>query len=135
MARWKQAWLGAGCSRGRRWAFLLIALALGTGIWLPTFRLFYGPRGAGDALAVTRGRVADGLAAYQGSIWASETRRGLEVRALRQMNPEWDIMARAYFVLAMANRGLADPSRRDRCIALVEPVIREARALRPYIVP
>lgn len=87
---------------------LLIAAA----IWLPTLHLWFrqSPRA-----------VAAPLAARQAALWRDDD--PAEVAALRRTNPEWDLMARTFAVLAFANLALAEPEARAGHLATIDRIL------------
>ena len=48
--------------------------------------------------------------------------------AMREMNPEWDFMARTFLVLALTERALADPSLEDAALTTLDTIITDTLA-------
>jgi hypothetical protein len=90
-----------------RIARLGMCLAIATALWLPTLHLWFGPRD--PAPLVTR----------QLELWRSPP----DFADLRRTNPEWDLMARMFDVLAFANLALDEPARRAEYLAAIDRII------------
>lgn len=58
-----------------------------------------------------------------------EPHSAAEALRMRGTNPEWDFMARTYFVLALANLALRQPERSGRYLAVMESIIEDTLAL------
>jgi hypothetical protein len=83
----------------------LASLALATAVWLPSLHWFFTP----DPDAVMRALAARQLAAWHDGPPA-------ELAQLRRANPEWDLMARTFTVLALAKLGADNLPAIDRII-------------------
>lgn len=64
------------------------------------------------------------LAAHQLALWEGEP----DLAALRRTNPEWDLMARMFAVLAFANLALRDDADRRRYLAAIDHIIERTIA-------
>ena len=63
------------------------------------------------------------LAATHLAIWSDAQRRERELDKMRLRNPEWDFMSRTYFVLALANMALRDPSYHQAACDISDAII------------
>jgi len=91
---------------GLKTAALIVAAA----IWLPCVHLLYraDPRDYRAEQGVAS--KAKMLAARHLDIWTDAELRAHEVEKMQARNPEWDFMARTYFVLSLANMALREPA-------------------------
>jgi hypothetical protein len=118
--------------RGRRGSLLLswfaiVALIFAAGSVLG----LRGARAAGIAPYREDGTIpprARSLAAYQLDVWASPSKRIESQAALQRENPEWDLMARTFFVLALADMALRSPAESERLLAALDDVIADTLA-------
>lgn len=98
------------------WPFArLRALALAAGLWLPTLHCWFE--------APPRAELAERLSR------AALGQRPESIAALRQANAEWDFMGRTYFVLALANIALRDPTRAQTSIRTIDQILTETLEL------
>ena len=68
--------------------------------------------------------VASALAARQLALWERRDPALADSLAhLRRTNPEWDLMARMFAVLAFANLALRDPALRPRYLAAIDDIV------------
>lgn len=67
------------------------------------------------------------LRAWQGD--GFEPHGAAQALRMRGTNPEWDFMARTYFVLALANLALRQPERAPRYLAVMESIIDNTLAV------
>ncbi len=101
----------------------LVCLALGTAIWLPLLHIPFVPSRArvwdGGAKSIeARQLAARGVTAY------TDTRhRGHELVNIRAANPEWDMMARLFLVLSLANMAKANPPRAKEHLQAMDAII------------
>jgi hypothetical protein len=109
--------------RRRALASLALCAAL-CALWLLGLRWLYRP--SESALRPSDGSVspvARPLLEQQLRAWGTEARRRAEIARMRATNPEWDLMARTYLVLALANAAMREPSERERYIRAMDTVI------------
>jgi hypothetical protein len=104
-------------ARALRAAFCLVLAGL---IWLPNVHRLH----AVDLAAARRpdGPFVRGLVARQIGPADAPPSRG-DVARMREVNPEWDFMARTYTTLALANLALSDATRRDRYLAAIDAIV------------
>src|SRR4051812_27680919 len=92
----------------------LAVFALALALWLNALHLFYRPEPR-----ELRAPLARGLYAF----WSDPHR---DMHALRDINPEWDLMARTFAALAFANLALSGDS---EGLAQLGPLVDETLAL------
>ena len=88
------------------------SLGLATMIWLASVHLWF---------ARSPRAIAEPMVAHQVALWSQESARPTE--SLRRSNPEWDLMARTFTVLAFANRALAEPERKATYLATIDRIV------------
>ncbi len=102
---------------------MVVSFLLATLIWAPCLHLFFEPD-VDDYLSedgiTPRARS---LAARQMKVWADPAGGHHEIEKMRGSNAEWDFMGRTFFVLAMANMALRDPSEAPRYLARMDRII------------
>ncbi|MBA3538469.1 MAG: hypothetical protein H0T79_02470, partial [Deltaproteobacteria bacterium] len=91
-----------------------LSLVLAAAIWLSSLHLWFAR--APDAVAAP-------LAAHQLALWTTATARTHELATLRRANPEWDLMARMFAVLAFANLALREPTQRATYLATIDRIV------------
>jgi hypothetical protein len=101
------------------------SLLLAAAIWLPAVHLFFQPRLADFRQTKAFAPRARELASRQLNLWEDPAKRQKEIDRMRSANAEWDFMSRTYFVLALANMALREPSERDRYLSVMDTVIGE----------
>jgi hypothetical protein len=69
------------------------------------------------------------LAEYQLGVWSSPREHEQAVPALRAENPEWDLMARTFLVLALADMALGSPRESDRFLAAIDRIVADTLAV------
>ncbi len=69
--------------------------------------------------------LAEHLTAQQTYLWTHAEDRQRELVKMRSINPEWDLMARSFFVWALANQSLRDPRQKASHLALIDRIIDE----------
>jgi hypothetical protein len=69
------------------------------------------------------------LAEYQLGLWSSTPKHDVSVAALRAQNPEWDLMARTFLVLALADMALRSPRDADRFVAAIDRIVHDTLAV------
>jgi len=96
----------------------LLVMLVGACVWLPSLHLLFSPKGDEGAalLERQRARIED-----RGAETATHDR-------LRRTNPEWDLMRRTFLTLALLNEALAEPTRRDANLRLVDGILDELLA-------
>jgi hypothetical protein len=96
---------------------------IATAIWLPLLHIFFRP--GPDDLKSSHGipTQARWMANYQLSWLQQNAQRGRE--AMRRVNPEWDLMGRTFFVLALANIALREPGNVAQHLATIDLLIDE----------
>ncbi len=104
----------------------VLALAL----WLSALRLFYRPsatelRPPDQSVSA----LARPLIERQVAAWSMSEASTPEIHRMRASNPEWDLMARTYLVLALANVALREPSRAGEYVLVIDRVIDDTIAL------
>ena len=100
----------------------ILALAVGTVIWLPTVHLvfradvrtFYRPVGVTPR--------AKALAARHLRMWIDPAHRDSVLAQMRGSNAEWDFMGRTFLVLALANMSMRD-GRPDPYLQVIDTII------------
>lgn len=104
-------------------------LAIAAAIWLPAMHLLFRPDL--EEYVASRGIApkARQLAAHHGKLWSTPAPHDGEIARMRQSNAEWDFMARTYFVLALANMALRDPSNEAPYLRLMDKVINDTIGL------
>lgn len=111
-----------------RFWFGLASLAVAAAIWLPVVHWLYRKPPAEFTATTGIPPRALELAERQIRIWRDPAETARAVAALRATNPEWDLMSRGYFVLALANMTLRDPAERQRNLDLIDRVIDDTLA-------
>jgi hypothetical protein len=104
--------------------------ALALALWLSGLRLFYRP--SATELRPPDQRVsalARPLIERQLAAWSMSEASTPEIHRMRASNPEWDLMARTYLVLALANVALREPSRASEYVQVIDRVIDDTLAL------
>ena len=107
----------------RRMMLVLLALLVATAIWLPCVHLVFRP---GPAAANATGGISEQarqLLRRHAAVWSTGDALPPAVAEMRQFNPEWDLMARMYFVLALANIALREPTAADTDVELMDRII------------
>jgi hypothetical protein len=108
----------------------LTALLLATVLWLPAVHLLFKPRLSDDRNGdAGLSRTARALAAHHLYMWADPAHRRQAIAQMRASNAEWDFMARTFFVLALANIALRDPSLEPRCLDVIDTILDETLRL------
>jgi len=99
-----------------RWVRGVGCLIVAAVLWTASLHLWFA-RGP-DAVAAP-------LAERQLALWEPGGERALEasVGQLRRANPEWDLMARTFAVLAFANLALRAPEQRARYLAAIDRIV------------
>ncbi len=67
--------------------------------------------------------LAERLAAQQVYLWNHAEARQRELAKMRRVNPEWDLMARSFFVWALANQCLRHPQQKAANLILMDRII------------
>ncbi|MCE5228468.1 hypothetical protein LLG95_02580, partial [bacterium] len=102
-----------------------LASIVGLAIWLPLVHFFFTPKLeeyrrdegiAPNAMALARRHL---------DLWADPALRQQELNRMRVSNAEWDFMGRTFFVLALANMALRDPSLEKQNLAVIDAIIDE----------
>jgi hypothetical protein len=105
------------------------ALGLAALLWLPVVHLLFLPRLSDYRSPEGLSPVARALAAHHLYLWADPAHREQAIAQMRATNAEWDFMGRTFFVLALANIALRDPSLESRCLAVMDAILDETRRL------
>lgn len=116
-------------SRRRRVLTGGTSLLLAAALWVPTLHLFF-PVDAGSILkdpGITT--YTRELAARDLALWTDPALRAREFGAMRKSNAEWDFMGRTYFVLALANMALRDPSLKRQALGVIDGILEETLRL------
>jgi hypothetical protein len=71
--------------------------------------------------------VAGPLAARQLALWSGQGDLEPSLGQLRRGNPEWDLMARMFTVLAFANLALDEPAAQPRYVAAIDRIIERTQ--------
>jgi len=100
---------------GRR----LLCLVLATAVWLPLVHVLFRPRSADSA----------SLVAYERAQLDDPARRDAELGRIRASNPEWDLMARSFYVWSLAELASANVGERRRALDAMDVVIDDTRRL------
>jgi hypothetical protein len=69
------------------------------------------------------------LAEYQLGVWSSPREHERAVAELRAQNPEWDLMARTFLVLALADMALGSPRESGRFLAAIDRIVADTLAV------
>jgi hypothetical protein len=111
-------------------------LAIASGLWLPAVHLVFRWRAQEVRIPIENSQSAMEMAEQQFSVWQSQgadveqtNGSGLAISKMRATNPEWDFMARTYFVLSSANMALRDPSKTAMFVERMDVVIDQTLAL------
>ncbi len=114
------------------------ALLVSAAIWWPLMHFFWKPAlpasGELDPLAIPMARHLEDL-------WGDVIQGKDSVDAMREVNPEWDFMGRTFFVLGQANLALRVVGRKEKCLAVIDPLIRDtidreaAHGMEHYLMP
>lgn len=118
-----------GASRWRRFVRGLALCAALCALWLCGLRWLYRP--SESALRPADGGLsplARPLLERQLLAWATEDGRRAEIARMRATNPEWDLMARTYLVLALANAAMRDSGSLARYLRAMDTVIDDTIA-------
>ncbi len=96
-----------------RW---ITCFVVATIVWVATLHLWF-QRSAVD--------LRSSLAARQLSLWEPDGQHELlrVTRVVRATNPEWDLMARMFDVLAFANMALREPTQQARYLRAIDSII------------
>jgi len=100
-----------------------LALLIATVVWLPCMHVFYKPDVReylkdNDIPSKTRK-----LSARQMDTWTKPELRQRELQKMQAVNPEWDLMSRTYFVLALANMILQDSNYKQQAFDIIDAII------------
>ena len=107
----------------------LLALAVAAGVWLPNLHRCFEPAARPPGAARTLTATARKLAAGHIARWTDPRLRRRALERMQARNPEWDFMSRTYFVLALANMGLADPAYRRPACDIADAIIEQTLAI------
>ncbi|MDP6944612.1 MAG: hypothetical protein QF464_10715, partial [Myxococcota bacterium] len=129
---------GFGVTTGRRGAHIFfwkalavkaVAVAAAACLWLPCIHLFFAVDTADyrrdDGIA-PKARM---LAERHLAIWRDPALRARELDALQRLNPEWDLMSRTFFALALANMALRDPAYEDVACDIIDAILENTLRL------
>jgi hypothetical protein len=129
----------------RRLRSFTVALALFAallGAWLFGLRWLYRP--SESSLRPADGSVSPlalPLLERQLTAWSTEAGRRAEIARMRATNPEWDLMARTYLVLALANASMRPRADRTRYLRTMDAVLDDtlgtvrARGQQHFLLP
>jgi hypothetical protein len=106
-------------------AFVL-ALAAGEAVALPSAHLAFRRPRAEIVASSGVAPMADALAASQLAIWQGDVDGALA--KARGANPEWDLMHRTFFAIALANLAEREPTRRAAYVPVVDRILTDTRA-------
>ncbi|MFO0559359.1 MAG: hypothetical protein U0269_15190 [Polyangiales bacterium] len=115
--------------RASKVALFFVLFTAVLALWIASLRLFYRP--SQDALRPSDGALssyARPLLQRQLNVWADRDARTRELRRMRASNPEWDLMARTYLVLALANVALREARDRDAYVRAMDWLIDDTIA-------
>ncbi len=116
-------------SRRRRVLAGLASLLAASLAWIPSVHLFFavdaGPLLAEPGLPP----FARALAARHLELWSDPALRERALADMRRSNMEWDFMGRTYFVLALANMALRDPSLKAQALEVADRILEETLRL------
>ena len=105
------------------------SLLIATCLWLPNLHRFF-------EVELTDYRQTDQiapkaklLAERHLHIWRDTTLRAKELNKMQRLNPEWDFMSRMYFVLALTNMALHDPTYKSIAIEIIDVIIEDTLVL------
>jgi hypothetical membrane protein len=103
----------------------VMALVVAAALWLPCLHFFYKPNLAAYRTEEGMPPRAAAIAARHLDLWSTPEARQHEIAKMRGSNAEWDFMARTYFVLALANMSLREPSFKEEALAVMDTIIDE----------
>ena len=63
------------------------------------------------------------------ALWSDPTLRARELEKMQRRNPEWDFMSRMYFILALTNMSLHDPSFKTEAVEIIDLILDDTLAL------
>jgi len=106
----------------RRATLFGLALLVAAAAWLPCLHLLFRPAPAAPGADGLTPHAA-ALLAHQVAVWRPPIGSSPVVDAMRRHNPEWDLMARMYLVLSLANISLRAPADADRHLDLMDALI------------
>jgi hypothetical protein len=107
----------------RRFLIATLSLLLASLTWWPLMAHLYRP--SDQRRAVLR----DGLFERQLALFSMRAQRDQTLQTLRWANPEWDLMARTFFVLAATNRALRQTGRAPRVLAAIDSLLDDTLQL------
>ncbi len=113
----------------RQAGIALAALTIATAIWIPCVRFLFRPNVDEHFRPTGVPPQADALAARHLRLWTDPAARDREIRQMRGSNAEWDFMGRTYFVLALANLCLREPSRQAEYLPVIDTILDETLRL------
>ena len=61
--------------------------------------------------------------------WADPQKRDIELKRLKESNPEWDFMFRTYFSLSLLNQAIAEPLNKDVYLDIVDAIIEDTLSI------
>ncbi len=110
-------------------AVRVVALCVAAGIWLPNMHHLFAVDTSEYRQDVGVAPKARMMAERHLAIWRDPDLRAQELKKMQKVNPEWDFMSRTYFVLALANIALRDPSYEDIACEIIDAIIENTRRL------
>jgi len=99
------------------------AVVVAACIWLPSIHYFFLVDPSDYRQTKGIAPKAKMLVERQLAIWRDPDLRARELDAMQKRNPEWDFMTRTYFVLALANIALRDPSYEDLACEIIDAIL------------
>ena len=105
------------------------SLVIAASIWLPNihniFEVDLAQYRQHNAIAPKAQQIAE----YHLNIWRSTKLRTQELAMMQRRNPEWNFMSRMYFILALTNMALHDPSFKSEAISIIDFIIEDTLSL------
>ena len=101
------------------------ALLIAAAIWLPNVHRAYPVELSDYRQRDTIAPKAQQLAERHLQIWRSAELRKRELIKMQRRNPEWDFMSRMYFILALTNMAMHDPSFKTEGIEIIDLIIED----------
>lgn len=105
------------------------SLLIATCLWLPTLHRFFEVELTDYRQTEQIAPKAKLLAERHLHIWRDAALRAKELERMQRRNPEWDFMSRMYFILALTNMSLHDPTYQSIAIEIIDVIIEDTLAL------
>jgi hypothetical protein len=113
----------------RRALVFLASLTLAAALWLPSLHLFFRQPSADFHRAAGIPPQAEAVAARHLRAWSDPALLEREIARMRRTNAEWDFMGRTFFVLALCEMAVREPTRQAVLLSVVDRVIAATEEL------